>query len=111
VSSRATSHGGGCLAALAFLALALAAGPAAAEGFPPYFGFSGYFGGPTTYYTHDTDVHQTTRLENGSELFGERTYTAGGPFWRYQPNARTVVRHTVYKRRVYRRVRGIEVKG
>lgn len=92
--------------ALAVLGLfgALAATPALADGYPPYFGFSGYFGGPATFYTPDTDVQQTTRLEAGSSAFGTRTYTAGGPFWHYKPS-----RSGGFPG--HRRVRYVRVKG
>ena len=92
--------------ALILGAATLAAGPAGAT---PYYGFSGYYGGPATYYTHDTDIHQTTRLEGGSPTFGVRTYTAGGPFWRYQ-NARPASVYRVHRHR-YRHVRAIRVRG
>lgn len=84
---------------------ALASVPALAGGAVPYYGFSGYYGGPATYYTHDTDVHQTTRMDGGSQAFGTRTYTAGGPFWHYKANNRTLHR----ERR--RQARYIRVKG
>jgi hypothetical protein len=84
----------------------MSAVPAMAEGFPPYFGFSGYYGAPTTYYTQDTDVHQSTRLEAGSSAFGTRTYTRGGPFWGYQPVQRRVGGHHHYRKARYVRVKG-----
>lgn len=84
----------------------LAAGPAGAT---PYYGFSGYYGGPSTYYTNDPDIHQTTRLEGGTPTFGVRTYTAGGPFWRYR-NAQPARVHRVQRQR-YRHVRAIQVRG
>ena len=62
-----------------------AAAPAQAGGSSPYYGFSGYFGGPATYYTRDTDVQQATTMRDGSQGAGVRTYTPGGPFWRYKP--------------------------
>lgn len=60
------------------------AGAALADGYPPFFGYSGYFGQPTPYYTHDPDVHQSTTMVDGYQGFGVRTYTTGGPFWGYK---------------------------
>lgn len=76
--------------ALAALALAGAMGsaPALADG-TPFYGFSGYYGGPTAYYTYDTDVQQATRLNGGQGDFGVRVYTPGGPFWTYKAHGRT----------------------
>ncbi len=76
-----------CLALGAVAAGVLLSGAAKAEGFPPFFGYSGYYGSPTTFYTRDPDVHQTTRMESGSQTFGVRTYTSGGPFWGYKHNS------------------------
>lgn len=91
----------------AFLALALigVAAPALADGYMPYYGFSGYYGRPAPYYTLDTDVHQTTRYEDGSPAFGTRTYTAGGPFWGYK----AYTRHRLAPHR--RKARYIRVRG
>lgn len=91
--------------AAALLLGTLAAMPAHADGFPPYFGFSSYYGGPAPYYTQDTDVHQTTRLEAGQETFGTRTYTAGGPFWGYKANQKRSLAPR------YRKARYVRVKG
>lgn len=60
------------------------AGLARADGYMPYYGFSGYYGGPSVYYTRDTDVQQSTMMREGEQGFGTRTYTSGGPFWRYK---------------------------
>lgn len=75
------------LPGLAALALGLvAAAPAArADGYPPFFGYSAYFGGPAPYFTPDTDVQQTTLHREDSAGFGTRTYHRGGPFWGYRP--------------------------
>lgn len=90
--------------AVMVLAGAMAGTPALADGYPPYFGFSGYFGGPAPYYIRDTDVHQSTRMEGGYQALGVRTYTAGGPFWGYKANVRPAgARH--------RKARHVRVKG
>lgn len=75
-------------AALAFAIIAGAAvtsAPARADGFPPYYGYSTYFGGPVTYFTHEPDVQQATAFRNGVPT--TRTYYRGGPFYGYRPNA------------------------
>lgn len=77
----------GC--ALAFGAASLIAATAVqADGFPPFYGYSGYFGAPTTYYTRDPDVQQVTTIVDGYQGFGTRTYTTGGPFWGYKTHRR-----------------------
>lgn len=77
--------------AAAFGALSLLAATAArADGAVPFYGYSGYFGAPTTYYTGDPDVQQTTRMVDGYQGFGIRTYTTGGPFWGYKTHRRTL---------------------
>lgn len=87
------------LAGLSLGLLVAAAAPAAADGMPPFYGYSGYFGAPTPYYTHDLDVQRSTRMVEGYQGFGEATYTTGGPFWGYKSHRRVVrerrVRHTV----------------
>ncbi|MDB5592465.1 hypothetical protein [Enterovirga sp.] len=85
---------------LAALTLGLLAGSGAkADGFPPFFGYSGYFGAPTTYYTRHPDVQQATRMVDGYQGFGVTTYTTGGPFWGYKSHRRILrerrVRETV----------------
>ena len=90
------------MSALAFVG---AGTSALADGYPPYFGFSGYYGQPAPYYTRDSDVHQATRYEGGSSAFGVRTYTAGGPFWGYKANTHQAVAPRHRKAR-YVRVRG-----
>ena len=66
-------------------ALACASG-ARADGHQPFYGYSGYFGGPAVYYTPTPDVHQSTSMRDGEQGFGIRTYTNGGPFWGYKPH-------------------------
>ena len=84
-----------------FAALVSAGGGARAE---PFFGYSGYFGGPATYYTRSNDVHQVTIPRDGYFAFGVTTYTAGGPFWGYKPSG--------YNRSLrVRSRRAIRVKG
>lgn len=94
------------VAAVAFAASVLGGGTAFADGFPPFFGYSGYFGQPVVYYTHDHDVQQATTFRDGEAGFGVRTYTTGGPFWGYKTNR---IRHSVSARRHLRK--GIQVKG
>lgn len=76
-----------CALLFPVLALGLVAGAASAraDGYVPFYGYADYYGGPAIYYSHDTDVQQTTRPEDGSLGFGVRTYSAGGPFWAYKP--------------------------
>ncbi|TDR93879.1 hypothetical protein [Enterovirga rhinocerotis] len=94
------------LALGAIAAGSLLSGAAQAESVPPFFGYSGYFGGPSPYYTPHSDVHQTTRMEHGTQAFGVRTYTPGGPFWRYQLNNEGFRAHRRHHRRSSIRVRG-----
>lgn len=68
---------------------------ARADSYPPFYGYSPYFGGPTTYFTPDDDVHSASTLSEGLPGFGTRTYYRGGPFYRYRPN---VVRRAYYPR-------------
>lgn len=89
--------------AAACVVLAAAASEAQADGYPPFFGYSGYFGGPAVYYTPTPDIHQSTTPPRGLWGAGVRTYTPGGPFWRYKPTMRGFI---------YRRHRGpVRVKG
>lgn len=81
-----------------------AAGLARADGYLPYYGFSGYYGGPSVYYTHGTDVQQTTAMQGGDQGFGTRTYTSGGPFWRY--HAKGIGRLPARREREALRVKG-----
>ena len=87
-----------------FAALVLAGGDARAE---PFFGYSSYFGGPATYYTRTTDVHQVTIPRDGYYGFGVTTYTAGGPFWGYKPSGYNRSLRVRYRRDR----RAIRVKG
>lgn len=58
---------------------------ASGAGAEPFYGYSGYFGGPAPYYTLDTDVHQSSTRSVGLPGFGTRVYTEGGPFWHWRP--------------------------
>ena len=94
----------------AFVAVGLAALLASsvgaeAEGYPPFYGYSGYYGGPAVYYTHDLDVHQSTTPRDGDLGYGIRTYTTGGPFWGYK-RSRTVRQPQRYRQHGAVRVRG-----
>ncbi|WP_375461310.1 hypothetical protein [uncultured Enterovirga sp.] len=82
-------------------AAVIAATAAQADSFPPFYGYSGYFGAPTTYYTRDLDVQQSTRMRDGYQGFGVRTYTTGGPFWGYKS----------HRRLLRARREGLRVKG
>jgi len=93
-------------AAAGAVALLCGAASARADDGVPFYGYSGYFGRPTTYYTRDPDVQQVTVPRGGDFGFGVRTYTTGGPFWRYKPvYARGFERRRRYHRHVLR-VRG-----
>lgn len=78
---------GSMLAGLA-LGLGLAATAAQADGYPPFYGYSEYFGAPRTYFTPDDTIGETTTETNGQYGFGKRTYYRGGPFWEYGYNLR-----------------------
>ena len=86
-------------AAAVIVAMA-AAGPAAFAA-EPFYGYSGYFGGPATYYSRDADVQLSSTRSPGLTGFGTRVYTRGGPFWRRQGAVRTLA---AYGRRDGRRV-------
>lgn len=73
------------LGVAALFVAALGAGPAQADGYPPFFGYSPYFGGPTTYFTPEPDVISASTLSEGLPGFGTRTYYRGGPFYRFRP--------------------------
>lgn len=90
----------------AFLAMGLAAaGAARADGYPPFFGYSPYLGGPTPYFTPDDTIHEVTKPAQGGEWgFGTRTYYRGGPFWGYEPTPHRHVASVPYSRRHARRV-------
>lgn len=79
-----------------------------ADGAQPFYGYSGYFGGPAVYYTADPDVHQTTTPSEGYLGFGTVTYTTGGPFWGYKPVRNYPVS---YQRRRHREERVLRVRG
>lgn len=84
--------------AAALVAMAAASSACAAE---PYYGYSGYFGGPAPYYTHASDVQMSSTRSLGLTGFGTRVYTRGGPFWRRQGAVRTLAS---YGRRDGRRI-------
>ena len=90
---------GGAGGALLFL------GTLAGASAEPFYGYSGYFGGPAPYYTLDTDVHQSSTRSEGLPGFGTRVYTEGGPFWHWRP-FRTVRVDRQRRRRVVLRRRG-----
>lgn len=83
------------------------AGAAQAGGYPAYYGYSPYLGGPTTYFTRENDVQQATTVRDTPAGFGTRTYYRGGPFWTYAPaRARRVTYASHRHRRVVLRRRG-----
>ncbi len=90
--------------------LVVGASAARADGYPPFYGYSTYFGGPATYFTDDTDVQQVTKPLDGVFGFGTRTYYRGGPFWALHPSrVRTATR---YSRSHHRHRRAaLRVKG
>lgn len=80
------------------------AGEASAGNALPFYGYSPYFGGPSTSFSRDSDVEQaTTQRDNG---FGTRTYYRGGPFWRYQPSGYRRAIYSSHRRRVVLRRKG-----
>ena len=81
--------------------LGVAGGAAQASGYPAFYGYSSYLGGPTTYFSREDDVGQATTRRDGPDGFGTRTYYRGGPFWTYGP-AR--VRRATYVNSRHRRV-------
>ncbi len=71
-----------------------------ADGYPPFFGYSPYFGGPTTYFTGEDTIREVTRPDTGGEYgFGTRTYYRGGPFWAYQATPRRAIARARYSSR------------
>ena len=71
------------------IAAALAVGaafaaPAHADGFPPFYGYSPYLGGPAVYFTPEEDVRVASVIGEGLPGMGTRTYYRGGPFFTYQ---------------------------
>lgn len=91
-------------AAAGAVALLCGTAPAMADG-APFYGYSGYYGRPTTYYTRDPDIQQVTVERGGDFGFGIRTYTTGGPFYRYKAAHTGVMVRRRYHRHVLR-VRG-----
>jgi hypothetical protein len=78
------------------------AGPARADGYQPFYGYSPYFGRPGTYFTPESDVQQVTTPQDASFGFGKRTYYRGGPFWTYHPAQTRSVRAVRRSRTVLR---------
>lgn len=73
------------LAAFAAVALGTAlAPPARADGYPPFYGYSPYLGGPVAYFTPEEDVRVASVISEGLPNAGTRTYHRGGPFFTYQ---------------------------
>jgi hypothetical protein len=82
-------------------ATCVGAGSALAGG-SPFYGYSNYFGGPTTYFTRENDVQQATTIHgDGPDI---RTYYRGGPFWTYAPARASL--HAPRQRRVVLRRKG-----
>ena len=82
-------------------------GMAMADGYPPFYGYSGYFGGPRTYFTPENDVRSAATISEGLPGYGTRTYYRGGPFFYH----RSFATHPGYyprakRRRVVLRARG-----
>lgn len=85
--------------ALVTLAVGAAfAAPAQADGFPPFYGYSPYLGGPVVYFTGEEDVRAASVISDGLPGMGTRTYYRGGPFYTYQP-VQPPVRHAPRKSR------------
>lgn len=97
----------GFLAAGGILALCLVGGRAEAEGYPPFYGYSPYFGGPAVYFTPDTDVRVATTQDGSAFGIDKRTYYYGGPFYHFQPSP---VRHASHPRR-HRRHTVLRTRG
>jgi hypothetical protein len=77
------------LATLATVAVGVVfAGAARADGFPPFYGYSPYLGGPAVYFTPEEDVRIGSVQSGGLPGMGTRTYYRGGPFFTYQSNKR-----------------------
>ena len=93
------------------LGLLAGLGAKAADGYPPFYGYSGYYGGPTAYYTHDPDVQQVTAIRDAYFGFGVRTYTTGGPFWSYRSSRARNGFYTSGRRYHHARDRAIRVRG
>jgi hypothetical protein len=67
----------------AAIGMALVA-PARADGYPPFYGYSPYLGGPVAYFTPENDVRVASVVSDGLPGMGTRTYYRGGPFFTYQ---------------------------
>ena len=90
--------------ALVFAALGVSGTARAGSGYPPFYGYSTYFGGPSTYFTPENDVEQATTIRGDGKTV---TYYRGGPFWTYHPNAVRRASYTGHsRRRVVLRRRG-----
>lgn len=61
------------------------AAPARADGYPPFYGYSPYLGGPVAYFSPESDVRAASVISDGLPNGGTRTYYRGGPFFTYQP--------------------------
>ena len=79
------------MASVAALGLGVSLGAARADGYPPFYGYSDYFGGPRVYFTPDDTIRETTSEVGGEYGFGTRTYYRGGPFWGYGRDVRRPV--------------------
>jgi len=77
------------LASIACVA-ALSSG-ARADGFPPFYGYSPYLGGPAVYFTPEDDVRAASIVSEGLPGMGTTTYYRGGPFFTYQSAKRARV--------------------
>ena len=85
----------------------LAAGEASADGYPPFYGYSPYFGGPAVYFTPDADVRVATTRDGSTFGIDRRTYYYGGPFYHLRPS---VARRAYYPRR-HRRHAVVRARG
>ena len=65
-------------------AAATLASAAKADGYPPFYGYSPYLGGPAAYFTPEEDVRAASVISDGLPGMGTRTYYRGGPFFTYQ---------------------------
>ena len=88
------------LTLLASLTVAATLGSAAkADGFPPFYGYSPYLGGPAVYFTPEEDVRAASIISDGLPGMGTRTYYRGGPFFTYQSAKRARVYAPRHSRR------------
>ena len=77
--------------------LVAAAGAAQADGYPPFYGYSPYLGGPAPYFTPDDTIYQATTESGGDhrnggpgsfpDTFAARAEAAGTPVLRIAPEA------------------------